>query len=211
MNGDTKSHYDSYNAAALRFIEEVSTHTPQALNTSIAQLNQSLQDKELPQIYTSKNRDGTLKEARLDNGIVYDTPLYIKPQLRGKPLADPSLERLAQHFEAVKALQSKHGSKYNLLIFESEMKTAGEFLRDEASKLGKLDQYEVLKRAGDASYAKSYSKRHSFNVVFADLDEDGKAEELSDIAINYQRSLKLGSFTERIDIFDPPAPPEKKR
>lgn len=47
---------------------------------------------------------------------------------------------------------------------------------------------------------------HSFNVVFADLDGDGKAQELSDVAVNYQRQGSYATSVERIDLYDPPAP-----
>ncbi|MBY0550950.1 MAG: hypothetical protein K2W95_26970 [Candidatus Obscuribacterales bacterium] len=56
---------------------------------------------------------------------------------------------------------------------------------------------DVLKRASDISYRQG----HSLNVVFADLDGDGKCEELSDVAVTY---IDKASGSERIDLYDPP-------
>ncbi len=195
---DAKSshNYDAYASSSMRFIEEVSKSSSKEMEKSMGALNQALRQDGLPEVYFSKTSTGDLKEVHLNNSFFCDTPLYSRPLLHGEKLKDPRLEKLSQHLEAVKALQANSGANYHLIIGRSDIKSAGEFLRDTAGTLTNEDRYKVLKRASDLSYKRG----HSLNVVFADLDGDGKPMEVSDLAINYMHK----SAVERIDIYDPP-------
>lgn len=190
----------NWTAAALHFTEYASGNTPEESAKVLALLSGRFNN---PANYCHINdADGELQHARWDNGFIKDSPLFLRPTVNGTPLKDSDLERLAEHFEAVKELDFKGNSDIGIIVRRSDVKEAAEYLMNEALKLDKTNMHAVLKRASDMSYHKG----HSLNVVFADLDGDGKAEELSDVAVNYQRHGSYATSIERIDLYDPPAP-----
>ncbi|MBY0548320.1 MAG: hypothetical protein K2W95_13575 [Candidatus Obscuribacterales bacterium] len=189
----------NWTAAALHFTEYASGNTPEESAKVLSMLSGAFKN---PANYSQFDADGELRQARWDNGIVNDSPLFLRPAVEGTPLKDSDLERLAEHFEAVKELDYKGQVDEGIVVRRSDVKNAAEYLMNEALKLDKTNMHAVLKRASDISYRRG----HSLNVVFADLDGDGKAEELSDVAVNYQRQGSYATSIERIDLYDPPAP-----
>lgn len=182
--------------AAMRFTEEFTLVGPADMARALFPLNKELRDNGLPALRISLDSRGQL------NGVYGDQapqikPLYSKPADRDNALQDEELERLAQHLEAVKELESFPSSS-GLDIGRAEIKRAANFILDESLKLDKADQNAVLRRASEVSYKHG----HSLNVVFADLNGDGKRDELSDVSVNY--IAKPSQTVERIDLYDPP-------
>jgi hypothetical protein len=184
--------------SAMRFIEEVSTTPASQMSSKVEELNKALTEKSLPSVYLVQDEDDILKEAWLDDGTFYDTPLYKRPKMPyGIPDRD-SLERLSDHLEAVEQLGKENP---NLRQGRAGFKRAADFLVQRALELPDEDRNAVLQRASDASYVSG----HSLNVVFADLDGDGKRNDLSDVALTYsQRVIPNRILIERIDLYDPP-------
>lgn len=193
----------NWTAAALHFTEYVSANTPDEAAKAAFLLKQAVKN---PSIYYKFDSDGEMNSANVDNGIFRDTPLYQRPGVKGMQLTDPDLERLAEHFEAVKSIAAHNGSDEGISVHRPEIKQAAEFLMNEALKLDKKNMHAVLKRASDMSFHRG----HGLNVVFADLDGDGKPEELSDLAVNYMRTGNSSVSIERIDLYDPPVPRSKR-
>lgn len=194
MVQDTKE--NQWTAAAMRFTEELTLIGPEDMARSIGSLNKELRGASLPTLRVTSDSAGQLRAVNGDTRE-HPKPLYDRPRPTGQPLADEELERLAQHLEAVKKLEL-YPPESGLDIGRLEIKRAANFILEESLKLDKLDQNAVLQRASDLSYKVG----HSLNVVFADLNGDGKRDELSDVSVNYVR--KQGQSVERIDLYDPP-------
>lgn len=192
MVQDTKD--NKWTAAAMRFTEELTLWGPQEMMQTMGSLNKELRGADLPPLRIITDSSGQLRAVNGDSKE-HPKPIYDRPRATGQPLADEELERLAQHLEAVKKLEL-YPPESGLDIGRAEIKRAADFILEESLKLDEKDQNAVLKRASDLSFRTG----HSLNVVFADLDGDGKRDELSDVAINFVR----GQSVERIDLYDPP-------
>lgn len=100
----------------------------------------------------------------------------------------------------------KHGDRWgddNVIV----ARKACENFIEEVLKLPKEQQLHALKRAqqlNDAHREKEF-RTPGLNIVFADLDQDGKREELSDFKLNYFHQRTVHSETiENLDLYDPP-------
>ncbi|MBY0550951.1 MAG: hypothetical protein K2W95_26975 [Candidatus Obscuribacterales bacterium] len=111
---------DDWTSAALRYTECVARFSPTEVHELLADV-QRIHPR--PKLYTTSSDRGEITNAAFDNSYFNDTILYESPTVKGIPLEDAKLERLALHLEAVKQLE-RNGSS-GVAIGRLEIKEAG--------------------------------------------------------------------------------------
>lgn len=188
--------------AAMQMTEEFTMIDPKEMKSVIAHVNKALREESrwLPLVHFKVDKNGDPNFVDLDNGLVWDSPMYIRPEASGRRLADPEQERLATHFAAVNELADSR-SDYGVIVRREHVKQAGEFVLNETLKLNKKDICAVLKRASQLTAGKN----NCLDVLFTDLDGDGNRNELSDVTVSSFYSNYRGlTAVDKIDLYDPP-------
>ncbi|MBX9687136.1 MAG: hypothetical protein K2X27_10565 [Candidatus Obscuribacterales bacterium] len=199
-----KSIKDSdFASASVRLHEEIASKTDLQVTNEIKDLNSVLASAGLPSLTINAKINSGIEDISIKSSVFSSKRLYTKPQMIEEPLKDKHLNRLSEHLEAVSQTQDQLQFAFRPI----HIKRTAEFLRDESFKLAPEEQRLVLTRAANESFNRR--ARHGFNPVFADLDGDGKANELSDLSINiynlYFRAAGGSDSYQRVDIYDPPA------
>jgi len=203
--------------------------------SSISEFNQVIQamtaitgKTSAPDVYSSTDSSGKLN-VYIDDSWYKDTKifsqkdapakavkndLYSQFRIDNKPLENDEHEKVAQDVAAMlrKCGGNSDGTSGGDIFWA---KRAAEVLRDKALQLSNDEQFKLLTRAqnlndlnrGDNGWLPS------LNIVFGDVDKDGKRQELTDMRLNFRHRnfderqygpgySGYGESIESIDLYD---------
>lgn len=129
------------------------------------------------------------------------TPIRSMERAGSNPLQNSDHEKIVQN--AIELLNLATGDSENGVGFA---KLAAQHLCQEALKLPKDQRQLFLERATFLNDEARLNDRKipGLNIVFGDLDKDGKRDDLSDMKLNFLHPRgNYGGAIETIDLFDP--------